>query len=108
MVAPATPFFPAVSVSNIWVVICVLMLGIVCSGIAYILYFKLIDEIGAASATTVTFLVPVFGVLWGSLILHEHVGWISVAGGILIITGTALITGFSPSVLLKRKAVTAG
>ena len=107
MVAPATPFFPAVSLPNIWVVICVLMLGIVCSGIAYILYFKLIDEIGAASATTVTFLVPVFGVLWGSLILHEHVGWISVIGGILIITGTALITGFSPSVLLKRRTVTA-
>ncbi len=107
MVAPATPLFPAVSMPNIWVVICVLMLGIVCSGIAYILYFKLIDEIGAAPATTVTFLVPVFGILWGSLILHEHVGWISAVGGILIITGTALITGFSPSVLMKRKAVTA-
>ena len=107
MVAPATPFFPAISVPNIWVVICVLMLGIVCSGIAYVLYFKLIDEIGAAPATTVTFLVPVFGVLWGSLILHEHVGWISVIGGVLIITGTALITGFSPSALLKRRAVTA-
>ncbi len=107
MIAPATPFFPAVSVPNIWVVICVLMLGILCSGIAYILYFKLIDEIGAAPATTVTFLVPVFGVLWGSLILHEHVGWISVVGGVLIIAGTALITGFSPSVLMKRKPVTA-
>jgi drug/metabolite transporter (DMT)-like permease len=107
MVAPATPFFPTVSAPNIWVVICVLMLGIVCSGIAYVLYFKLIDEIGAAPATTVTFLVPVFGVLWGSLILHEHVGWISVIGGILIITGTALITGFSPSTLLKRRQVTA-
>lgn len=107
MIAPATPFFPAISVPNIWVVICVLMLGTLCSGIAYVLYFKLIDEIGAAPATTVTFLVPVFGVLWGSLILHEHVGWFSVIGGVLIITGTALITGFSPSVLMKRKAVTA-
>jgi drug/metabolite transporter (DMT)-like permease len=107
MVAPATPFFPVISVPNIWVVICVLMLGILCSGIAYVLYFKLIDEVGAASAMTVTFLVPVFGVLWGSLILHEHVGWISAVGGVLIVTGTALITGFSPSVLLKRKAVTA-
>lgn len=107
MVAPATPFFPAASAANIWVVICVLMLGILCSGIAYVLYFKLIDEIGAAPATTVTFLVPVFGVLWGSLILHEHVGWISVIGGLLIITGTALITGFSPSVLMKRRVATA-
>ena len=107
MVAPATPFFPAVSSANIWVIICVLMLGILCSGIAYVLYFKLIDEIGAAPATTVTFLVPVFGVLWGSLILHEHVGWVSVIGGLLIITGTALITGFSPSVLMKRRVATA-
>ena len=107
IIAPATPFFPVVSAANIWVVICVLMLGILCSGIAYVLYFKLIDEIGAAPATTVTFLVPVFGVLWGSLILYEHVGWISVIGGLLIITGTALITGFSPSVLMKRRVVTA-
>lgn len=107
MVLPAAPFFPATAMPDLWVMICVAMLGIVCSGIAYILYFKLIDEVGAASATTVTFLVPIFGTLWGSLVLHEHVGLVSLVGGALIIAGVALITGFSPSALMKRRALTA-
>ncbi|MGA9658666.1 MAG: DMT family transporter [Asticcacaulis sp.] len=102
VLVPATPFFPAVAMPNLWVMLCVGLLGVVCSGIAYILYFKLVDEIGAAQALTVTFLVPIFGVLWGSLILHEHVGPLSLVGAAFIITGTALITGFSPKVLLQR------
>ncbi len=102
---PAVPFFPAAAMPDLWVMLCVALLGIVCSGIAYILYFKLVDEVGAASALTVTFLVPIFGVLWGSLILHEHVGPLSLVGAAFIITGTALITGFSPAGLLKRARV---
>ena len=37
-------------------------LGIVCSGVAYLLYFRLVSDIGAAPALTVTFLIPVFGI----------------------------------------------
>ncbi len=75
----------------------VLALGVVCSGIAYIVYFKLIEDVGATSALTVTFLSPVFGILWGALFLHEVVGWHTIAGSAIVLLGTALVTGFKPT-----------
>ena len=101
-IAPAAPFFPTVSTPSLTVALAVLALGIVCSGVAYLLYFRLIQDIGASPALTVTFLVPVFGVLWGHLVLGEPVGWHTLAGACAVICGTAWVTGFSPSALLKR------
>src|SRR6185437_4459112 len=46
-----------------------LALGMVCGALAYILYFRLIADIGATGALTVTYLIPLFGVLWGALAL---------------------------------------
>jgi drug/metabolite transporter (DMT)-like permease len=86
------------------VVFSVATLGIVCSGVAYLLYFRLVADIGAASALTVTFLIPVFGILWGALFLGEEVGWHTLGGGLMILTGTALVTGFSVSSVLPGKA----
>jgi drug/metabolite transporter (DMT)-like permease len=73
-----------------------LALGIMCTGAAYILYFKLIEDIGTTSALTVTFLNPLFGILWGALFLGEVVGWYTIAGAAIVISGTALVTGFVP------------
>ena len=73
-----------------------LALGILCSGIAYLLYFKLVADIGPTSALTVTFLNPVFGILWGALFLHEVIGWHTIAGSAIVIAGTMLVTGFKP------------
>jgi len=101
-IAPAAPFFPTISTPSLTVLLVVLALGVVCGGVAYLLYFKLIRDIGASSALTVTFLVPVFGVLWGYLILDEPVGWHTLAGACAVICGTAWVTGFSPSALMKR------
>ncbi len=102
-IVPAAPFFPPVSAPGIWVVASVIALGVLCSGVAYSLYFNLIDEIGAAPALSVGFLIPVFGVLWGSVILHEPVGLRTIIGGAIVLLGTALITGFNPASLMKRK-----
>jgi drug/metabolite transporter (DMT)-like permease len=68
-------------------------LGIVCTGAAYLLYFRLIEDVGPAKALSVTFLIPVFGVLWGALFLDEAVGWDKVTGGLLVLTGIALTNG---------------
>lgn len=95
---------PMASTPALHVMLAVIALGIVCSGVAYLLYFRLIADIGAASALTVTFLIPVFGILWGSLFLGEHVGWHTLAGSLIILIGTALVTGFSLSTLLPKSA----
>lgn len=80
----------------------VMMLGIFCTGIAYILYFRLVDDIGAASALSVTFLVPVFGILWGHLFLGEPVGWNTLIGTLLVLAGTSWVTGFSVPQLVRN------
>lgn len=85
------------------VILSVTALGIVCSGVAYLLYFRLIADIGAAPALTVTFLIPVFGILWGTVFLGEHVGWHTLVGSLVILTGTALVTGFSMATVLPRR-----
>lgn len=68
-------------------------LGVFCTGVAYLMYFGLIQEIGPTRALSVTFLIPVFGVLWGALFLHEPVGWDKLSGGLLVLAGISLTTG---------------
>ena len=98
-VIPALPFFPSPGVPTAGIWAAVLALGVVCSGIAYILYFKLIEEVGTTSALTVTFLNPMFGILWGAIFLHEVIGWHTLLGSGIVLVGTALVTGFVPSFL---------
>ena len=104
LVVPLLPFAPPAAVPSLAIALSVLALGVVCSGIAYLLYFRLVADEGAASALTVTFLVPVFGVLWGHLFLGEPLGWNTLAGAGIVIVGTALVTGFRPSTLRARPA----
>lgn len=65
-------------------------LGAVCSGIAYLLYYRLIYRIGAPRAATVSYLVPLFGVVWGWLILGEPLTATMATAGALILGGVAL------------------
>lgn len=71
----------------------VLVLGIACTGIAYILFFRLIAHVGPARAVAVTYLLPVFGMLWGTLFLDEIISHNMIAGCLVILLGTALATG---------------
>ncbi|MBK8741518.1 MAG: DMT family transporter [Betaproteobacteria bacterium] len=70
-----------------------IVLGIASTGLAYILYFRLIKNIGPTRAIAVTFLVPAFGMLWGMLFLGETVTANMIAGCAVILAGTALATG---------------
>jgi drug/metabolite transporter (DMT)-like permease len=76
---------------RIW--LSVIALGVGCTGIAFILYFRLIANVGPAKAIAVTFLIPVFGVLWGALFLDEETTINMLAGCATILLGTALATG---------------
>jgi drug/metabolite transporter (DMT)-like permease len=71
----------------------VLALGIGCTGIAYFIYFHLITAAGPARAMTVTFVIPLFGILWGTLFLHEPVSHVMLEGCAIVLLGTALATG---------------
>ena len=97
LVLPIVPFFPVSAEPTIGIMGAVLALGVLCSGVAYLIYFRLIQDVGPSSALTVTFLSPVFGILWGTLFLGETAGWYTYAGAAIVITGTALVTGFRPS-----------
>jgi drug/metabolite transporter (DMT)-like permease len=95
-VIPALFFFPAKGVATPGILAAALALGVMCTGVAYIIYFKLVEEVGATSALTVTFLNPLFGILWGALFLGEVVGWYTLVGAAVVLAGTAMVTGFMP------------
>jgi len=65
-------------------------LGVVCSGIAYALYYRLIQRIGGARAVTVTYLVPLFAVAWAWMLLGEVPTLAMLAAGALILGSVAL------------------
>jgi drug/metabolite transporter (DMT)-like permease len=94
--APAPgPFTPELVAS-------MLALGLLCSGVAYILYYRLMVDVGPAKTLTVAFLIPFFAVLWGVLFLGEAVTPAMLAGGALIVGGTAAV--LRPAPVLRAAA----
>lgn len=78
----------------------VLALAVLCTAIAYVLYFRLIERAGPARALTVTFLIPVFALIYGALFLGETVSAWMLGCGLVIVAGVALSTG-----LVKLRAL---
>ncbi|MFD0667107.1 DMT family transporter [Ramlibacter sp. MAHUQ-53] len=73
--------------------IAALAAGVLCTGLAYVLYFRLIERLGPARALAVPFVVPVFAVVYGVVFLGESVSAWMLACGVVIVLGTALSTG---------------
>lgn len=69
------------------------VLALACTGLAYLLFFRLISRVGAANAISVTFLIPMFALAWGAMLLGEAVTLAMAAGCAVIVAGTALATG---------------
>ncbi|HVF62794.1 MAG TPA: DMT family transporter [Casimicrobiaceae bacterium] len=93
----AAPLLPIVVASpppgpwTLGVVLNLLGLALLCSAVAYLLYFRLIRDVGPTRAATVTFLMPVFGIGWGAWLLDEAVTPVMVAGMALILAGTSAV-----------------
>lgn len=102
ILVPFLPFSPIIEAPTPNIIMSVIALGILCTGIAYFMYFQMIADTGATSALTVAYLIPVFGILWGAIFLDEHIGWHTVVGTIVVLAGTTLVTGFSIKSLLKK------
>lgn len=70
-----------------------LVLGVVCTALAYTLFFRLVDRAGPARSLTVTFLIPVFALAYGVVLLGEHITLWMLMCGCVIALGTALASG---------------
>lgn len=79
--------FPTAAALTPGVVASVTTLGVLGTGLAFMLYYRLIDRVGATNATLVTYLTPVIGLLAGWLVLQERVGASLLAGAAIIIVG---------------------
>jgi drug/metabolite transporter (DMT)-like permease len=72
-------------------------LAVLCTALAYILYFRLMSRVGPTNAVSVTFLIPLFAILWGAAFLQEAVTAQMIAGAAIVLVGIALALG-----LVKR------
>jgi drug/metabolite transporter (DMT)-like permease len=84
------PFFPwATPTLTAPVVISTAILGMIGTGLAYLIYFRLIGDLGPTSASAVTYLVPIAGMLFGFGLLDEPITWNMIAGTIVVLAGIA-------------------
>ncbi|MBA6339516.1 DMT family transporter [Colwellia sp. MB02u-10] len=98
MLLPLSLFFIPETLPSSNAIWSVLLIGVICTGVAYILFFRLIAQLGPAKAISVTYLIPAFGILWGALFLGETISLMMLLGGGIILLGVALTTG-----VLRRK-----
>ncbi len=92
LLPPALLLLPA-KMPSFSAIMAVVSLGVICTGIAYILFYQLVANAGAAKAMTVTFLIPVFAMVFGYLFLTETVTLNMMVGCAIILLGTGLATG---------------
>lgn len=90
---PFTAIAPALQTPNWQVIVAVAILAVLCTAVAYLLYYGLIERVGPTKTLTVTFLSPVFGILWGVLLLGETLNWSTLVGFGIILIGTGFVTG---------------
>jgi drug/metabolite transporter (DMT)-like permease len=92
VLVPLLPFLPPLAPPTPLAIANLLALALLASAFAFVLYFRLIADVGATRALTVTYLIPLFGILWGWLFLGETLPAAALAGGVLILAGTVLVT----------------
>jgi drug/metabolite transporter (DMT)-like permease len=79
-----------------------LALGVLGTGLAYVLYYRLLATVGSPIASAVTYVTPVIGVAIGVVVLHESISWHEPVGALIIILGAAVAQGRLNKFLAKR------
>lgn len=72
--------------------ILLIVFAILCSAVAYLIFYRLVSTVGPTKTLTVTFLMPAFGMFWGRLFLNEKITVVMVAGAMVILAGTFLVS----------------
>ena len=80
-----------VGASSMWALVA---LGVLGSGIAYVLNFIVVQRSDATTASTVTYLTPLVAVIMGAVLLGESLAWNQLVGGVLVVLGAAIAQGF--------------
>ncbi len=93
MLIPISLFFMPETLPSSKAIWSVILIGVICTGVAYIIFFRLIAQLGPAKAISVTYLIPAFGILWGALFLDETISIMMITGASVILLGVALATG---------------
>ena len=102
---PLIPVAPLRATPDALDIVCLLALALASTSVAYLLYFRLLAELGATGGMTVIYVVPVFGVLWGALFLDEAIHLSTVAGGAVILFSVWLITRRPPAVQVAAATI---
>ena len=88
---PLTPLAPPPGPVTAFIAVNMIFFALLSSGVAFLLYFRLIADIGPTKSLTVTFLMPAFTMIWAGLFLGEMVTILMIMGCGLILAGTALV-----------------
>lgn len=101
LLLPFALAFPPRGVPSPAAIFSLLLLTVFATVVAYLLFFRLISAVGPTQTAMTAYLIPLFGVVWGVLLLGETVGPATVAGMAVILAGVLLVTGAGPS-LVRR------
>ena len=90
------------TVPDIASVAAIVTLGALGSGVAYLLYYKILDVVGSAIASSVTYITPVIAVILGVILLGEQLHWYEPVGGVIVVLGAAISQGSVLSLFRKK------
>lgn len=93
LLLPLIYFFPTRTELTITIVLTTITFALFCSAIAYVIFYRLLKNLGTTKALSVTFLIPVFGFVWGYLFLHEEITMIMIIGSLFVLSGIYFVTG---------------
>lgn len=96
MMAPTVPFSLPPALPSLRALISVAALSLLSSGLAQALFIPLIVKVGPTRAMSVSFLIPLFSMLWGAIFLHEPVGWSTFAGGTVVLLAMGMVLTTPP------------
>jgi drug/metabolite transporter (DMT)-like permease len=91
LLLPLTPLALPPGPVTLFIAVNMILFALLSSGVAFLLYFRLIADIGPTKSLTVTFLMPVFTMIWAALFLGEAVTVVMILGCLLILAGTGLV-----------------
>ena len=99
---PAIPFTIPKTTPTLLSIMALLGLALFSTSLAYILYFRLISNIGSTKTLTVAYLIPLFAMVWGAIFLKEVITASMILGCGLILLGTAITNDLFKGVVLKK------